>query len=377
MNTRVLFALLLFPVLAIAQSESEPFNFQSTLHISKHVDTTNNVNRQIIKTLDMFLVSKDSALFENRYWVKSDFDKYQFPFIDLYGIEYEDEFAGHYNADLLKIVKLEEKNQFMLKVAFVGYDSFQEKAHLKSIYSMLATVNDDEVLFSRSLNHNIKDWKKLERYPITYFISPQKEASESEIKSQLTDIAYLNEFFETDSIELTYYSCIDPVELFQIKGFDYSPGMYFGKTGGLVEFGNHVFSGNNSERYTHEITHIYVNTLYPGTHTLLNEGIATFLAGSSGYDYEWHKENLRDYLSEQDDFSFLDHTYAFAKNYANEHTSIPYMTGALLCEYILDNHGKETLFKMFREKKPLWEALKEVGITKENFDVVLLKEVEK
>lgn len=377
MNLRVLFALLLFPVLACAQSETQPFNFQSSLHLSQHVDTSKQVNRQIIKTLDKFLASKDSALFENRYWEQSGFEKYQFPFIDLYGIEYEDEFAGYYNADLLKIVELEGENQFMLKIAFVGHDSFQEKSHLKSVYSMLATVRADEVLFSRSLNYNIKGWQQLERYPITYFISPKKEASESEIKAQLADIDSLNAFFETDSIELTYYSCVDPVELFQIKGFDYSPGMYFAETGGLVEFGNHVFSGNNSERYTHEITHIYVNTLFPPTHTLLNEGIATYLAGSSGYDYEWHKENLKDYLSEQDDFSFLDHTYAFAKDYANEHTSIPYMTGALLCEYIIDNYGKETLFKMFRERKPLWEALKEVGITKENFDVVLLKEVEK
>ena len=73
-------------------------------------------------------------------------------------------------------------------------------------------------------------------------------------------------------------------------------------------------------------------------------------------DIEWHKENLRNYLSEQEDFSFPDHTNAFAKDYTNEHTSIPYMTGALLCEYIIDNYSKETLFKMFRERKPLWEA---------------------
>ncbi|MFZ6051028.1 hypothetical protein [Halocola ammonii] len=377
MKFRKLFVLLLFPFLASAQSETEPLNIQSSLHLSKHVDTTSQVNRQIIKTLDKFLASKDSALFENKYWVKSDFEKYQFPFIDLHGIEYEDEFAGYYNADLLKILKLNEDNQFMLKIAFVGHDSFQEKSHLKSIYSLLATVSDDKVVFSRSLNYNIRNWKMLERYPITYYISPQKEASESEIEAQLTDIDSLNSFFETDSIELTYYSCVDPIELLRIKGFDYTPGMYFAETGGLVEFGNHVFSGNNSERYTHEITHIYVNTLFPPVHTLLNEGIATYLAGSSGYDYQWHKQNLRDYLSEQEDFSFLDQTQAFAKNYANEHTSIPYMTGALLCEYIIANYGKETLFTMFRGRKPLWEALKEVGVTRENFDEVLLKKVEK
>ena len=94
-------------------------------------------------------------------------------------------------------------------------------------------------------------------------------------------------------------------------------------------------------------------------------------------DIEWHKENLRNYLSEQEDFSFLDHTNAFAKDCANEHTSILCMTGALLYGYIIDNRGKETLFKMFRERNSLRETLKEAGITKENFDLVLLKEVEK
>jgi hypothetical protein len=376
MKKQILFFLFAIPLITFSQEVRNDFNFKSNLHLSQHLDTISQVNRQIIETLDNFLISRDSALFKNDYWVKSDFEKYKFPYLDLFGIEHEGDNRDIYNPDLLKIIEIERDSVYLLKIAFVGSDCLKGQSFLKSVYTLLALVEDNKVLFSRALNHYLKSWKKLNHYPITYFISPNKEPNQKEIENQLSDIDYLNNFFETDSIEITYYSCVNPKELFEMKGFDYSAGMYQHPKGGIVEFGNHVFSGNNSECYTHEITHIYVNSLFPETDQLLNEGIATLIGGSGGLDYNWHKESLRNFVLNRE-FSFLDYLAPYNYTYANEKTPLPYMTGALICEYIIENYGKEILFRMFREKKPLWDGLKDVGLNKENFDNKLLKQLKK
>lgn len=321
--------------------------------------------------LDNFLISKDSSLFENKYWIKSDFDKYRFPFIDLFRIEYENETPDVFNTNLLEIIELKPRKEYLVKIAFVGTDS-SGLSKLKSVYNILVTLNSDKFVFSRSLNHFIKDWKKFEKYPITYFISPDKIANQQEIDKQLADIEKLNSYFETDSIEFTYYSCVSPVELFKIKGFDYSHGMYQNKKGGLVEFGNHVFSGNNSEYYTHEIVHIYINKLFPGANSLLNEGIAMYFGGSGGQTYSWHKNKLKEYIENKEDFDFLDYMGTFDQLYIDKQTSIPYMTGALIYEYVINKADKYSYFNMLKERKDIWDILKIAELTEENINEKLL-----
>ncbi|MBR9832482.1 hypothetical protein GYB57_10065 [bacterium] len=308
--------------------------------------------------------------------MKSDFDKYRFPYIDLFRVNFEGSQPTFYNTDLLQILETENSNQFLLKMAFVGNDS-SNSSSLKSIYNILATIENNEVYFSRALNYYVANWNKVKRYPITYYISPKKNINEQEIKNQLKDIEILNEYFETDSIEISYYSCVNPIELFQIKGFDYSAGMYFNKKGGIVEFGNHVFSGNSSEYYTHEITHIYINTLFPGSNSLLNEGIATFFGGSGGLDYNWHKKNLIEYIDSNKDFDFSNYTEAFNKIYVDEKTPIPYMTGALIYEYVLEKYDKNKFFEILKSKADLWIILNSVNLNKDNLNSELLKQLKK
>jgi len=350
-----------------------PLTVCSQINLSPYVDTSNVVHREIVERLDEFLLTKDTLRDVRKYWMASDFEKYPYPYLDLFRIEYKGKQANFYRPELLKIMETEDSSTFLLKIAFVGYDEEKQQASLKSVYSMMAHLDGEEVKFSRAINHYLKDWQKEVHYPITYYISPQREANEEEIKRQLKDIKMLDDFFETDSIAFSYYSCVDPVELFRLKGFDYNAGMYFDTKGGIIEYGNHLFSGNNSEHYSHEVAHIYVNTLFPRTLPLLNEGIATYLAGANQYAYAWHKENLKKYIESQDDFSFTNYLQAYEKVYANEETAIPYMTGALICEYILEKEGKEKLFEIMKARQPLWDALETVGLNEGNLNAELVE----
>lgn len=115
---------------------------------------------------------------------------------------------------------------------------------------------------------------------MTYKISPNKTINETEIVQQQKDIEKICKSFKCNPISITYYSCVTPKELFEIKGFDYNPMMYVDKTGGLAEYGNIIFSGNTAEIYTHEIIHIYTSKLFPKIDKFIDEGLATYMAGS-------------------------------------------------------------------------------------------------
>lgn len=51
------------------------------------------------------------------------------------------------------------------------------------------------------------------------------------------------------------------------------------------------------------------------------------------------------------------------------------MLGALICERTLRLYGKEKLFEIFKSKKPLFETLEEVGLTKENLNTELRNQI--
>ena len=152
--------------------------------------------------------------------------------------------------------------------------------------------------------------------------------------------------------------------------------MYVDKTGGLADYGNIIFSGNNSEIYTHEIIHIYTSNLFPKIDKFIDEGLATFMAGSGKYSYEWHRNKLNKFLNENKDYNFEVHTDAYERIYFENETSIPYLSSALILERTLTNLWKrEELMELLKSENELWTTLKTVGLTKENINNELRKQI--
>src|SRR5690606_27179220 len=107
----------------------------------------------------------------------------------------------------------------------------------------------------------------------------------------------------------------------------------------------------------------------------IDEGIATYIAGSGKFDYEWHRQKLKKFLQESPNYNFIDHTDPYERlNFENE-TSIPYLTAALILERAMRIYGKEKLIEILKSEKELWETLKSVGLTKDNINEELRKEI--
>ena len=372
---QILFILTTFLTLACNGQETKQDNF--VLTVSPIINKTDKTNQIIIETLIEFLKTKNTSLTENKYWVVSDFQKYIYPYFDINNIENSRYGSDFFKPTLMEIIPTENQNQKIVKIAFIGHNNETKENQLKSIYNLIANIKQDKILFSRYLDYSTKNWTSITnvKMGLTYKISPNKIANEREIAEQKNDIEKLCQFFKCNPIYLTYYSCVNPKEIFEIKGFDYNPMMYVDKTGGLADYGNIIFSGNNSEIYTHEIVHIYTSNLFPKIDKFIDEGIATYIAGSGKYNYEWHRKRLDKFLSENKDYNFATHTDAYERIYFENETSIPYLTSALILERTLRVYGKEKLIELLKSENELWTTLKTVGLTKENINEELRKQI--
>lgn len=354
------------------QFQKENDNF---LAVSPAIDRSDSTNQSIIKTLIAFLKTKNSSLSENSNWLKADFQRFTYPYFDIYDVEKSKHGKNFYKPALMELIRTDNSNQKIVKLAFIGHNSETEENSLKSIYNLVANVNHDGIKFSKYLDYATRDWTNTIYGSLTYKITPNKNINKGEIDKQLEDIEKICNFFKVNPIPITYYSCVNPKEVFEIKGFDYHPMMYVDKTGGLTEFGNIIFSGNNSEIYTHEIVHIYTNNLFPKIDKFIDEGLATYIAGSGNYDYNWHRKKFDKFLNENPDFDFIKHMKPFERYYYEEETSIPYVSSALILERTKRIYGKAQLIEILKSEKELWETLRSVGLTKENLNKELRKEV--
>lgn len=58
------------------------------LTVSPIIDKTDQTNKAIIETLHDFLKTKNSSLTENKYWIQADFQRFIYPYLDIYNIEH-------------------------------------------------------------------------------------------------------------------------------------------------------------------------------------------------------------------------------------------------------------------------------------------------
>ncbi len=367
--TLVFISIFLISCLDKNEEESKEIKVSNTVELTvrENLKIKDGFEEQGVKIMKDFFVSKNENLYQNIYWSKSDFQKYSYPYNDIYRIEEKDSIKNYYQPQLIEIVDTDIKNQKLFKIAFIGVNKNQ--SIIKSIYNILVR-KDETISLQRPLEFLTKNWTVKNIGNIEYVISPYRKLNEEDVEKQFEIERLLTSYFDLEPIKITYYSCKNPKELFEIKGFDYNPMMYVGQTGGFAE-SNIIFSANNSEFYAHELIHIYSQKRFPTIPRLLDEGFAMLAGGSGVLDYQFHRENLIKYLQESPELNFSNYTEPYQRMYIYEETSVPYMVGAILCELILKEYGKEKLFELFQSEEDLWVSLDKIGITKENLDFKL------
>ena len=209
---QILLILTTFLTLTCNGQETKQDKFALT--VSPIIDQTNKTNQTIIEILTEFLKTKNTSLTENKFWVQTDFQKYIYPYLDIYNIENSKYGKDFYRPTLAEIIPTEKPNQKIVKIAFIGHNNETQENQLKSIYNLIVNVQQDKILFSRYLDFSTEKWKTVSKESLTYKISPNKTINETEIAEQLNDINKICKFFNCNPISITYYSCFNPTELF-------------------------------------------------------------------------------------------------------------------------------------------------------------------
>lgn len=337
-------ALLLFLSVNLSLYGQNEYHFT----VNPNVDTTKAVNQVLIQNLKIFLSTKNASLKSNPLWDTTDFTNYKYPFKDIYWIETGWPKKFHYYPTLVALDACETENEYVLKMAFMEVQS-ENSVFLKCIYNILATVSNSTVTFSRYTNYAVRGWEKQSVGSFDYYISPNHQFSLKDAEEQVKFADFLSNFFNIDTIPVTYYSCTNVKEMFKIRGFDYNYQMYAHETGGMAGFNNNLFSGNDRDIYNHEVVHFYLSSYLSGLglswNPLLNEGLATYLGGSAEIKYEQHRTNLANYVNTHPDFDFTKHLNPYTSFDINNDTSVPYTIGALICELAYKNGGKDLLLQ--------------------------------
>jgi hypothetical protein len=121
--------------------------------------------------------------------------------------------------------------------------------------------------------------------------------------------------------------------------------------------------------HRHEITHSIFETAFPYVHRIFQEGIATYYGGSSGNEYAYHKEKLKEFVSKNPVIE-LSKIWSLEFNDNVRKTNYFYSLGAVFIEMALEKGGEKKVFELFNHSSnDLKTVLNEVlEISEENFN---------
>ena len=257
---------------------------------------------------------------------------------------------------LLGAVEVDSTSSFkkyLVKIAFVTNEDSVNNS-IGCVYNFLVNLHSDgkNFTFERYSSYLLGQWYKEQVGNILYYKANQATFNREEAKRMNSFNDSIAKVWNVEPVKCVYFSCKNNVEFFQLQGFDFIPNMFLAKNGGQSfwggegsEFEHIIYSGNNKEYYPHEICHFYISKLITQECSrLAEEGIATFIGGSSERPYAYHASTLKLYLEQNPGKSIVD---LFSDNSKiNEHTSILYATGAVIADMVYEKKGLEG-FKRF------------------------------
>jgi len=330
-----------------------------------------------------YLTKRDSIFFNQKnVWITSKNVKWIFPDSEIFRFEKSDDnkTLNFYSPTLLSILEV-GKDTFETKIAFMhGFSSGEVK--IKGIYNFILKTVDTNIFLIPQTDYYTKDWDEKKIGNVRFHF--KKNHKFNDILAAKMDGFNLTTalFFKNSSIDFDYYLTNGLNEIFRIKGFDYTPGMFYSnqKYARSDLYNSKIFGGNGTEYYPHEIVHLYTHAKFGNNiNTFFDEGIATYLGGSQDSSLEWHSKQLKLYLANHPKENLND---IFENNFIiADKTNVLYVIGGLLCKIVFEKQGKDALFKMMENSYSDEVCYKNIftflGVTKDNLHQFIINELSK
>ena len=153
--------------------------------------------------------------------------------------------------------------------------------------TVFATRENKRWVFANALPVLTRTWPRERVGPIEYVMEPGYTFNRARAESAVAFADSLAAAFAVPRLApLTYYLTSTSDEMSRILGLE--TRIKWGPAGGLAQAVNHqLFSGMPAigERYAHELVHIMLRPLVKRTIAFADEGVATWLGGTTGMDF--------------------------------------------------------------------------------------------
>jgi hypothetical protein len=283
------------------------------------------------------------------FWITKDTDKISYQH-DIINKNLQKHYP-YYKPTLYAIEKL-KKNNFLLKISLIGnpegFNSILASHNLR-----IRHTEDNCFKLVNIPNEKLKKMNKFSYGNVTFY-TPNKESDHDDISKHVKFEHKLVDFFE---VELENYSIVkfkNTKELYNFLGFDYHDAMYLNESyGGMyIPYDKILLNGNNSVFYPHELTHLYSSKKIKVKNNLIDEGFATFIGGSLGFDYTYHIKNLQKYFTSKDDklMDFILDQELYNKLIGKSST-VKYSVGSFLCHVIYKHKNREGVMSLLETGK--------------------------
>lgn len=283
------------------------------------------------------------------FWIIKDTDKISYQH-DIVNKNLQKHYP-YYKPTLYAIEKL-KKNDFLLKISLIGdpegFNSILASHNLRVRYT-----EDNCYKLVNIPNQKLKKMNKFSYGNVTFYTS-NKELDHDDISKHVQFEQKLADIFE---VELENYSIVkfkNTKELYNFLGFDYHDAMYLNESyGGMyIPYDKILLNGNNSVFYPHELTHLYSSKKIKVKNNLIDEGFATFIGGSLGFDYTYHIKNLQKYFTSKNDhlMDFILEQELYNKLIGKSST-VKYSVGSFLCHVIYKHKNREGVMSLLETGK--------------------------
>lgn len=382
---RTIYSLLFVFCLTACAQENEPSVDQekersdskiAKLSLATTLAFRDSTEEKSVEPLYRFFERKMYPLENQDFWLDSDIAYYKKPFDQVRYVEYDSEGKLIYHPTLLHITPL-SNGEKLLRVRWASVDEKGNTDKVRYVFEFLSVPTDQGYRLKSPIAHKTRNFTQIQYGPISYRVSPKHQFDPKVAQEQLDNLNTLSAFFAVETFPLTFYSCQDPSDLFRAQGFLLHPLMYKHETGGMVDWAENVWSGNNRDEYTHEIVHVFTKRKFGYRHNLMDEGLATLLGGSNGHGYTHHRQFFAKYLKQEPELDMTEYLVTTIPAYLKEDTNIPYVIGALICEHILEEAGKVELFEIMSSKEDPWLRLAKFGLGKDEINRTLRERLSK
>jgi len=241
-----------------------------------------------------------------------------------------------------------EQNHYALKTVFTRVRDSTQQVALDYSITVYAKATDSGFVLVGSPQYHRLVWQKEVVGDVTYYIHPDHTFNLAEARKMDAFNQEIAALYGMEPLSFDYFVTNYTRDLLPVVGTDFMPKAFqSAQSGGMAVVHNKtLYAGNNSEYYPHELVHLYnFNKVDNRIHTWVDEGIATFFGGSTGYDLAWHKQQLKNYLLSDPSFK-MDSLSALTDDVpGSDHiTNFKYVISGLLCEQIHQKEGMQGFF---------------------------------